>query len=327
MMKSILKILFVNKKTLRYLLTALMLIGVSNVFFIRSAMACVPYSQTITPPASISLNPGLPVGTVVATATLSWPTFNTGSGGCPVPYATGSHFGLTGMGTPNGNLYPTGIDGLSYRGKINGGWPSNFFVYWPASVTQPGPYGSGVGGGSVLIEFVKTGPLTSGTFNPQVLMHATLDSVPWFDIYMGSPMVIKPTVPACTVTQSAITVNLDDGNTSQLATAGNTSKDKTFSIPLNCTSASNISLTFSGDIVDSSNAVFRNLSGSANAASVGIQILSGSTPVPTTAGTYLNLGAINGSTTVPLIARYYALANNPDVGTVSAIAYATIVYN
>lgn len=326
MMKSILKILFVNKKTLRYLLTALMLIGVSNICFINSAMACTPHRQSITPPASISLSPSLPVGTVVASASLSWPGFSS-SGDCPIPYSTGSHFTITGEGVPNGNLYPTSIAGLSYRGRINGGWPASFMGYWPTSAVQAGPYSSGVAAGSVLIEFVKTGPLSGGTFVPQVLMHATMEAVPWFDIYLGAPMIITPTTPACTVTQSAIAVNLDDGNTSQLAVAGNTSKDKTFSIPLNCTSASNISLTFSGDIVDNSNAVFRNLSGSANAASVGIQILSGSTPVPTTAGNYLNLGAINGSTTVPLIARYYALANNPDVGTVSAIAYATIVYN
>lgn len=326
MMKSILKILFVNKKTLRYLLTALMLIGLSNVCFINSAIACTPHRQSIIPPANISLSPTLPIGSVVASASLTWPAFSS-SGDCPIPYSTGSHFTITGEGTPNGNLYPTGIVGLSYRGKINGGWPTSFYGYWPTSATQAGPFSTGVGGGSVLIEFVKTGPLIGGTFNPQVLMHALMESVPWFDIYLGAPMIITPTAPACTVTQSAIAVNLDDGNTSQLAIAGNTSKDKTFSIPLTCTSASNISLTFSGNIVDNNNAVFRNLSGSANAASVGIQILSGSTPVPTTAGTYLNLGAINGSTTVPLIARYYALANNPDVGTVSAIAYATIVYN
>ncbi|MOA21262.1 Fimbrial protein [compost metagenome] len=114
---------------------------------------------------------------------------------------------------------------------------------------------------------------------------------------------------------------------SQLSTSGSTSKDQLFYIPLTCNSNANVSLSFSGDMADSANAVFRNLSGSANANSVGVQILSSGRPVPTAINTYLNLGQVNGSMSVPLTARYYALKSNAQVGAVSSVVTANIVYN
>ncbi|RJT41140.1 fimbrial protein [Rahnella woolbedingensis] len=320
---------FLKKKKALGLVMTVVMAGMFNISLITSAQACTPFRQSLAAPASINLNPTLPVGTVVATVTLTWPTFLSSSDCGVVFNGRTDIFNITGYGSPSGNLYATDIPGLAYRGKITAGWPSNFIgKYWPQSLSSGVGTNSGVSGGSVMVEFVKTGPIQPGTFGPQVIMSAAIASTPWFELYLSSPIIVKPTVPACTVTQSAITLNLDDTNTSQLAALGNTSKDKDFNIPLSCSSASNISLAFSGDIVDAANAVFRNLnSSSANAASVGIQILKDNMPVPTTVGDYLNLGPINGSITIPMTARYYALSNNIDVGTVSSIAYATIIYN
>lgn len=320
---------FLKKKKALGLLMMVVMAGVVNMSLITSAQACTPFRQSLAAPASINLNPALPTGSVVATTTLTWPTFLSASDCGVVFNGRTDIFNLTGYGSPSGNLYATDIPGLSYRGKITAGWPSNFLGrYWPQSVSSGVGTNSGVSGGSVMVEFVKTGPIEPGVFGPQVIMSAAIAGTPWFELYLAGPIIIKPTVPACTVTQSAITVNLEDTNTSQLAAVGNTSKDKAFDIPLSCSSASNIALAFNGDIVDNANAVFRNLNGSsANAASVGIQILKDNIPVPTTSGNFLNLGTINGSITVPMTARYYALSNNVDVGTVSSIAYATIIYN
>jgi type 1 fimbria pilin len=321
--RKFMKLFMVMNKLGRVLLIALEVLLVI-LLLSRVTYACTPSVFVLAAPASLNINPTVAVGSVIGTTSMN---FGSGSGttDCGVPYNVPSAtYSLVGEGVPNGKLYPTSIPGISYRGKMT--WGSPFDPYWPFTTTFS-VQGAGITPGSVIIEFVKTGPILPGQMQPQMLGYVYINGAQFFSMSLGTPIIIVPTTPACTVTQSAITVNLDDVNSSQLATTGSTSKDKAFNIPLKCTTAAKISLAFSGNIADSSNAVFSNLSGSANAASVGIQILSGSTPVPTTAGNYLNLGSINGSISVPLIARYYALVNNPDGGGVSAIAYATIVYN
>lgn len=287
-----------------------------------------PAVENVTAPSTLNIDPSLAVGSIVGSTTV---TFASGAAECPAGtfHAGTNYYSINGIGVPNGNLYPTSIPGIAYKARVTAGWPGTELTYtWPSSLTDTVvPIPRTYSGGYIKVDFVKTGPLGSGTFGPQTIGRLTINNVPILEFYLNSPIVLAPVTPACTITQSAIAVNLDDTNTSQLTSMGNTSKDKAFSIPLNCTSASNISLSFSGDIADTNNAVFSNLSGSTNANSVGVQILKDNTPVPTAAGTYLNLGTINGSVSVPMTARYYALTNNADAGAVSAIAYATIMYN
>ncbi|WP_447877577.1 fimbrial protein [Serratia fonticola] len=286
-------------------------------------------------PSTINISPTLTVGSVIGTTTTSFPSGSVP--GCVIP-GTPGQVRVYGPGIPNGTYYPTTIPGISYQLRFTAGWTISgiFNTPWPANGTYSNPAGfmdQSYGGGTITIDLIKTGPISGsgGTWTPDVLgnMDTITQGVTWtfMQIYNTQTVIVQPTTPACTITQSAITVNLDDTTTSQLATTGNTSKDKGFNIPLNCTSDSNISLAFSGSIADNTNAVFSNLSGGANAGTVGVQILNGGTPVPTTAGSYLNLGTVNGNYSVPLTARYYALANNPDAGDVHAIAYATIQYN
>lgn len=306
-----------------------MVIGMVSFFnpSIAWSVGC-PSVEKISPPSTLNINPTVAIGSVVGAVSVSFPF---GTATCPAgTYHNGNNYWwIGGVGVPNGNLYPTSIPGVAYRARVAAGWPGQELTKtWPASVYayDPGLPGTYMGG-TIYLEFVKTGPIGSGTFGPLVFGRETVNNVPVIEFYLDGPIFLAPVTPACTVTQSAIAVNLDDTNTSQLTSVGNTSKDNAFSIPLNCTSASNISLSFSGDIADTNNAVFSNLSGSTNANSVGVQILKDNTPIPTAAGTYLNLGTINGSVSVPMTARYYALTNNADAGAVSAIAYATIMYN
>ncbi|MFV8869988.1 fimbrial protein [Serratia fonticola] len=309
-------------------LVKLLLISIGGCGLFSQAQACSPFIINLNAPTEVETNASLPIGSVVATINMTFPRTDASSGGCnsSIPfYSTGTH-ALSGNGAANGKLYATTIQGLSYRAKYDTG-RAETKNFWPVSWYAP-IGGSILNAGTITVEFVKTGSLSGGgTLGPQPIGAWYVQGIPFVQFTLSTPVIIIPTDPACTVTQSAIAVNLDDTNTSQLTTMGNTSKDKAFSIPLNCTSASNISLSFSGDIADANNAVFSNLSGSANANSVGVQILKDNSPVPTTAGSYLNLGAINGSVSVPLTARYYALTDNADVGAVSAIAYATIMYN
>jgi type 1 fimbria pilin len=300
------------------------LLSLLNPLSAWSAKGC-PAIENLTAPSLIEIDPTLAVGSVVGQMSVFFPA---GTSTCG--YGAGRNFySIDGVGVPNGNLYPTNIPGIAYRGKFTANWSGKPLQdYWPVSMTnndseEPAQYGYGW----VNVDFIKTGPISAGKFGQQKIVSFTINGNPFFDVYLNGESIVAPVTPACDFAQSATSITLEETSTSQLSTVGSTSKDQQFYIPLNCSSNTNVSLSFSGDMADSANAVFRNLSGSANANSVGVQILSGGKPVPTAINTYLNLGPVNGSISVPLTARYYSLNSNSQVGAVSSVVTANIFYN
>lgn len=147
-------------------------------------------------------------------------------------------------------------------------------------------------------------------------------------IYMSTPVIIKPKNPSCTVVGgiSGINVALDDVFVSELNTAGKTAKPKNFTIPINCTSPANISISFSGDMANLSNGVFQNNNTYTNAKNVGIQLLDNNGNAVNTSSV-VNIGQISGLHNYTMTARYYSVTGNASVGKVDSVANATIRYN
>ena len=114
----------------------------------------------------------------------------------------------------------------------------------------------------------------------------------------------------------------------KLKGTGTTYGDTTFNIPLNCKSASNISLSFTGSaMVDNANGVFLN-NDSITGSSVGVQILDREgNPVSASVGELTTIGELNGDLSYPMTARYYSLVDTVPAGDVVSTVYATIVYN
>lgn len=303
------------------ILSGLLLTGTLTV---GEANAECPWLAGVQVPTSINVDPTLPVGTILATTSFTWGTIV--RPGCVLPGGTSQTFTLDGMGTPNGNLYPTSVPGLAYRGKITG-WPSAFLNFWPVSVPNWIVGDNTVSRGTVIVEFVKTGPLQPGTLAPQVIMVAQIAGKPWFNVYMEGSINIKPTVPACNTSTPTIDVQLNPISPTDLPSVGATAGSKDFAIKLSCGAPANISLNFSGDVVDASQAVFRNTNATTGS-SVAVQILKDSNPVPVGAGNNINIGAaVSNEITTQFTARYYALTNNAQVGDVSSVVTANIVYN
>lgn len=305
----------------------IIIIGMTFSLFIgitKAEAAGCPIVVNVTAPASLDVSPSVAVGSIIGTLSLSWPENTERS--CSWPKGNNILYSFFGEGIPDGNLYPTSIPGIAYRGSIPAWSFAGMSGYWPVRKYYPNSTSGTIAAGSVTIEFVKTGPVGSGIFGPQLLMHSSLNNTPFFNVWLKDSIIIKPRVTACTVTSSTITETLTDTNQSNLVGIGTTAGEKNFNIPLQCTSATNISLVFSGDMADASNGVFKNTNNN-NSANVGIQLLKDGTPVPTTAGSYINVGIVNGTVNLPMTARYYALTNSVPAGAVSAIAYATIVYN
>lgn len=295
----------------------------------KFSWGCSAAQAIVTPPAMISIDTALPVGTVLASATLSWPSVPIPSDGCTRSLGGTYTWKMFGEGEANGNYYATSIPGVSYRIKING-WPSNFNGYFPVTTTYP--YNSGstyVSGGSVYFELIKTGATVIPTdLLPQPLGHVTVDGKAFYDIVLLQAIPIKPTNPACTVTKSVIPVTLASVTSGKLKGTGTTYGDTTFNIPLNCKSASNISLSFTGSaMVDNANGVFLN-NDSITGSSVGVQILDREgNPVSASVGELTTIGELNGDLSYPMTARYYSLVDTVPAGDVVSTVYATIVYN
>lgn len=307
-------------------------LGVLSYSAQSAACTTPPVNLTVTSSVtSLQINPDVAVGQVAGQYSLSWPAFNDicePGRGMRVyeEYITYHPYGV------GATLFPTNISGLSYRMKVNQGR----FSTTPNTNSSTYNYSSGFAtapAGTATVELVKTGTIANGGQLYPVEYTATLFSANNYGYVVGgwkvsNPVSINITLPlkACTVTQSAITVNLETAETAKLATAGSTTKDKSFSIPINCPGTRSISLQFSGTMADNSKGVLKNLkSGSNNASSLGIQLLRSGTPVQT--GTKYNLGNVTGNYSVPMTARYYALANDVPTGDIQSISYATITYN
>lgn len=290
-------------------------------FLAKSANASCPLIQSVSVPSSIDINPTLPVGSVLSTTTLSWPMLSTTCG------YTGYNIQLsvTGNGVPNGNLYPTGIPGLSYRGHVNGWTAPNATNYWPTYWSQD-ISGDLWGAGTLNFELVKTGPILPGTFPPKVVMIGSIEGKPAFEIKTASSIIVKPTVPSCTPTASVVNVALPTVTQESLVKIADVTGETSFSIDLNCDAPTNISLSFGGNVTNSSKAIYKNTNVTTGD-SIGIQILRGSNPVPIGAGKNINLGTINGRASYEFSARYYALKAGVIPGKVSAISQVSIVYN
>ena len=287
--------------------------------------AACPVIYNATPPADLNIDPSLPVGSVLATMQLSWPL----QYGCQVNGSgAGFHIGQYGNGVPNGNLYPTGLAGVSYRGKIEGWYNS---AYWPTVYDTSAVQMTAMGSGTATIEFVKTGPVEAGILPPMDYLRVQATDVSgtpdatMLIIRTGVPIPVDPVINSCSATP-VVPVSLNTVLNDDLATVGATAGDKTFNINVTCTGPANISLMFTGDVVDSNNAVFRN-SDAITGSTIGIQILNNNSAVPIGAGRYMNLNVVNGTVSPTFTARYYAFAQPVIAGNVNAIAYATIVYN
>lgn len=310
-----------------HFIMANMLKAIGLILIMHQAYACSPGVLVLSAPATIKIDPSQAVGQVIGSATLAFPSTSiTADCNDYIPWnSTGTH-AFTGEGTPNGKLYPTGIDGVAYRAKYEIPGVPQTQDWFPISWTGP-IGGTDMNGGELSVEFVKTGRVaTGGVFGPQTIGTWFVAGYPFVEWNLYSSINVVPFSTACTVTQANIAVPLNNVSPAELKNVGDTAKDKDFTIPLNCNAPVSISLAFSGTTTDSANGVFKN-TGEDNGSSVGVQILKDGVPVSTEAGASTLIGPVNGNLDATFTARYYALSDKVLPGDVKAVAYATVVYN
>ncbi|MBW1250804.1 fimbrial protein [Pseudomonas tolaasii] len=276
-------------------------------------------------PTNVLYSDNLPVGSVLASRSVSMPA--------DVIYRCGDLDDLT---QTRGSYYPrtadasgvmvTNVSGVGVRTTLSSNGSSSVF---PASVWSRGGVVVYVQPASVLIEFVKTGPITGGTIDSGYYTGIKGSDGNWFSIYNVSNK-INLVRTGCTVNNTAIKVRMGTFSPGSFKGVGPSTTSTSFSIGLDCLAGSKISMTISGtaDVSGVQGVLALDPSTSPPAASgLGLQVLFAGTPVTLGTAVPVMNSAPAGAVTIPMTARYYQTAARVTGGPANSTATFTMTYN
>lgn len=237
------------------------------------------------------------------------------------------------------NAYPTSIGGVgirfSYPGSQVGGYFPTSSMYSQSSigVGDPSP--------TILVELIKTGPITSGgTIAGEVAAeYVNNGAFQYISYILGAGAVVQPMTPTCVAT-SPPPVSLGNIAKNKFTGIGSVTEVQPFNIGMNCSGGTtgaltniHMTLTDQGNLANRSDTL--SLASTSTAAGIGIQVLNGATviqygPDSSQAGTQNQWKALseikNGIYTIPLTARYIQVAPTVEPGTANGRATFTISY-
>ena len=333
------------KNALRLFVLLCCVIGLGTVPSIARAQACSdPGIATFSVPASILVDPTVPVGSLLTRISLSG-TFVKGST-CTSSGPTMFYWQGAG-GYLGNNLYDSGIPGIGMRFVNVATWPgsaSSFTTYPPVPTGDSTTADTPLGLSPFYLDLVKTGPITSGgTLPAGVFGKMTGGSSPSGDLWQSyewsTPLVIQLLKPTCSVATSSITVPLSAVSLSSFKGVGTTSPATPFNITLQCSgSIDGGSTTVYVTLTDQTNQVnlstTLSLSTDSTATGVGIQVLNGTSVISygPDADTIGNTNqwsagsAENGTFRIPLTARYVQTAPSVTPGSANGRATFTMSY-
>ncbi|WP_140920328.1 fimbrial protein [Limnobaculum xujianqingii] len=267
----------------------------------------------------------LPVGSIIATITdpgnpsqyIGYCASKSGGAYNLFSYPNSS---LTGIS----NVYSTNIPGVGISiSNSTGIYYSNPPSYSYNTTTYVYPYPR-------IIKIVKTGPITSGSFQLGLLGRSYLDGdgrdAMQYRITGGSVTQV-----ACSITTPNVNVPLDSVLASSFTGVNSTKGDKPFTIGLNCDAGARINASLSFDQnTDTSNTSVIKLTGAGSAGiatGVGIQLLYGSTPLQR--NTNIVLKTSTGGQEFPtgsFTARYFQTKSTVTTGDANATATLNLTY-
>lgn len=187
--------------------------------------------------------------------------------------------------------------------------------------------------GSMLgVQVVVTGPVATGRISGTLVGTMTLGSLTVANLRVTSANVVAST---CSVATQALAVTLPTVSPSAFQEVGSAAGSQTVSISLNC-NASNakVYVTLTDNTSPTNTSSILSLKPTSSARGVGLQILSGGTPVKfgadSAAAGNVNqwfVGMANGgSMNIPLTVRYVKTGTPVSAGTVSGVATFTMSY-
>ncbi|QBJ78544.1 fimbrial protein [Aquitalea sp. USM4] len=231
-------------------------------------------------------------------------------------------------------IFPSSVAGLGLKiSSTSGTWPLSL----PASSTFSAVY-------NITVELIKTGDITAGGVLSNILgeyriqpSNQLVAQVTW-----ANPVLIKPSVPTCTVSTPNITVPLLNPSTTTFRGVGSTFGIRPFQIGLVCTGGStgtstNTYITFTDLNQPGNTSTALSLaSATGTATGLGLQILNNGTPIGygpdsnapgnTNQWKVTNIAQGVSSYVIPLSVRYIQTGSTVTPGTVTGRATFTMSY-
>ena len=299
------------------------------------------YAIQVALPASVSIPRDAGIGTTIAEGTVTVPFNASSPTGVYCDAATTAVYSNLVGDAVTGTVMPTRVPGVGYQILVGGNYYAAGTVSLPASTF----YGSSCGQsavGSKCYGYIGS-PLTVRLVKTAMIVNsATVPGGQIFSLAIGgitsstvslasSTQVVAQT---CTVTTPSVAVSLGTVKASVFTGVGSTSSSTPFQIGLNCSGvASNVGITFT-DVNNPDNTTsILSLTSASTAAGVGIQIVSGESPVgfgpdSSAAGStnQVMLGTIsNTSRNIPFAGRYVQTGSIAP-GTVDGVATFNMSY-
>jgi type 1 fimbria pilin len=238
------------------------------------------------------------------------------------------------------NTYATTVRGVGVRMRYQ-----YQDMWWPQVIPQPGNEISW-NRDPLIIEFVKTGPITAkGSLEGELAgIYLRNGSFQMVSIQIAGKIEINPRVPSCTVDRGDIPVDLSGGGPlarSLFTGEGSVSPERKFSIDLTCTggdpdTSTNVHVTITDASRHDNTSNLLSLDSTSSASGVAIQVLRNDMPISfgpdsNAAGTtnQWKAGTVMQGTTqfsIPLSARYIQVDPTVKAGTANASATFTMSY-
>ncbi|MBZ5789579.1 fimbrial protein [Burkholderia contaminans] len=287
-------------------------------------------------------NPSVATGTVLDSRTV--PTMIAGTFGLTLSCDSGSGPGemfygrVTEATDPVYHTYPTSIPGIGVRFRHNDNWfPWQWTIYYQFVDLQMK---------NMLIEFVKTGPITAAGSLRGELAEIRFRERKWkaVSIRINGSIEVKPKVPTCAVATKQIAVKMSPtGNnftSRDFGGVGGTTPERDFSIQLNCSggdegTSTNAYVTLTDNSNSGNQSNLLSLTPDSKASGVAVQILKDGAPLrfgpdssaPSNPGQWKagNIPQGQGVFTIPLTARYIQTGTLKG-GKANAVATFTMSY-
>jgi len=251
-----------------------------------------------------------------------------------------------GSGTPINKIYPTSINGLGIRiTRVTGSFvlPFGFTGYYTANYSYTVlPI---ISSSPVIVELIKTGEITAGGSISGVFAEAhenTPDGQLLIQVTYANPVIIKPTIPTCSVSTPSVTVPLASVEGSSFKGVGSTSAAQPFQLGLACSggnagTSTNTYITFTdANQLGNTSTTLTLASGAGAAGGLGLQILNGGTPIgygPDSSATgntnqwkVATIAQGVSTIAIPLSVRYIQTGNSVTPGSVTGRATFTMSY-
>lgn len=306
--------------------------------------AACPAVLNVRGPSSITYDPSGPdllwEGSVsVSGGTLVCPANPPGTYPISGYIAYDEHY--DGIGTPNGNIYESGIPGIGYRLWLEGSSVAVAGRYWPTIVRGLRWAGSfTINPHTMRVQLIRTGPISQGGLLSGVFGKISAGGMTDVILYTWSPaIVVKPSVPTCVVITPSVRVPLGSVPRAEFAGLNSTSASRPLNIGLSCSGGDgirgvNVYTTLTDNTNPGNRSTSLTLTSASTAKGVAIQVLKN--------GAVLGYGpasSANGNTNqwfagtssggilnIPLTARYVQTGPTVTAGSANGVATFTMSY-